>query len=251
MKIKNKLTEIVFTFMILIVLQSCNNINSDFSDNTDLIESSHESTAENYSSNIHLNYGEVDTDIPIINIDENKDNDSLDMNKTIYYSDDKSISAYVNSIDLSQKSNIEIVVEYNEKKVILPLSTYANSLDDIIFINENKIGITGHINPSLLSHEIFDIDTGELINSFYGLGFIYDEKHELYYIVPQPHWAGIDDRGGNLIMNELGDVLYETEPNVMIYGDLWIESGCIYFNEKSADPNIDNSEIVQKSINIE
>lgn len=51
-------------------------------------------------------------------------------------------------------------------------------------------------------------------------------------------------------MNGQGEVLYETEPNIMIYGELRIESGCVYFNEKLAVPDIDSSETVQKNINI-
>lgn len=248
--IKNyKKIRIILIFMLVIVLHSCKD--NDSSDSADLNKSINEDASENYSLDSDLDYEESDVNSTNNNTDEIIDNASSDINKVIYYSKDKTISAYVDSVDFSRENSIEVAVEYNGEKVILPLSIQVNSLDDIVFLDDNRIGITGHINPSLSSHEVFDMETGELISSFYGIGFIYDEKYKLYYVVPQPHWVGIDDRGGNLIMNEQGDVLYETEPNIMIYGDLRIESGCIYFYEKTADPNIDNYEMIQKSINVD
>lgn len=168
-----------------------------------------------------------------------------------YSSEDQRVVVYVDNIDFSRTNNIEFALEYNGDKKILPLCAEANSLVDVTFLDMNRIAVTGHINPSLLSHEIFDMDTGDLLGCYYGVGFVYDEAFNLYYIVPQPHWVGMDERGGNKIMNAQGDILYETEPNVEIYGDLWVDSDQIYFMERLADPERDDIEPEQKSIQID
>lgn len=80
-------------------------------------------------------------------------------------------------------------------------------------------------------------------------------NYNLYYIVPQPHFHD-GDKGYNKIVNYKGDVLYESESNIVIRSNINIESDSLYFDEMNVSPSliglysIKSDYIVKKSIKI-
>ena len=151
----------------------------------------------------------------------------------IYTSDDGRFQAFVSSIDRSRYNNIEVTVVDNSSgaELIIPLSTHSLNLDDVKFIG-NSIALTGHVSPSLVTHEIFSLKDGERLSYREGVGFTFDSNNELYYVqVEFPHFS--NERGNDRIVNEHGDVLYESEYGVTISGVLHIDEYTIGFYEYS------------------
>ena len=112
--------------------------------------------------------------------------------------------------------------------MVLPLSMFVFDLVDINFI-QNTIAIEGFINSANSALEIFCLDTGERLREHIGLGFVFDSDGSVYYIASRPHISPIESWGNNKIMNENGEVLFESEPLVVIRTELTIDGDMLSF----------------------
>lgn len=88
-------------------------------------------------------------------------------------------------------------------------------------------------------YESYDVSSGELLSSYNGLGFT-RYNNILYYIKPQPYYYQ-GDKGFNEILDEFGNILYTSESNCIIEGNLYFSNeGKIAFCEF----NIENNEYI-------
>ncbi|MFD2670960.1 hypothetical protein [Marinicrinis sediminis] len=86
------------------------------------------------------------------------------------------------------------------------------------WFDNKRFGVVGQINPSLEVIEIVNIESKKIENTYYGLGFTWDDKHNrLLFNVPQPHF-GEGEKGKNKIVDDLGNIYYESPIDVVIYG---------------------------------
>ena len=102
----------------------------------------------------------------------------------------------------------------------------------------------GHINVSGSVYEQFDIATQSLMVQYYGHGFIAYEDQIIYVQAPQ-HFSGIS--GYHQILNSDGAMLYESEENMGISGELKIDGDTLIIEEI----NLDTYERQSKSLDIE
>ncbi len=84
------------------------------------------------------------------------------------------------------------------------------------WLNNNRIGVISHINPSLEEYDIIDATSGIQTEQHFGVGFSW-LGDRLYFNKPRPHFAD-GDKGKNKIMDDKGGILYESPDNVMIIG---------------------------------
>ena len=200
------------------------NINADdTAEESEIINTSEELTIE--SSHTVSMYNSVEEDALIA--------DYLLPNERIYISDDGAFQAFVSSIDRSRYNNIEVTVVDNSSgaELIIPLSVHTRHLEDINFIGDSIV-IEGYVNPSLGLLEIFSLEDGERLSYKEGRGFTFDSNNELYYVqVNFPHFSG--EKGNDRIVNEQGDILYESEYGISILGELHIDENTIGFLEDS------------------
>lgn len=160
--------------------------------------------------------------------------------QSIWYSDDKTMYGFASSKSSSGKIDVVIsTADKNESsvdnEVVLTLSDLALSLEDIKFIDENTVGIEGHVNPSTNVYQIFDLQTGKVLQEYYGYGFTYSGD-TLYYVQAPQHFSGI--KGYNRILTSDGNMLYESAENVTIASNLEIREGSIVFYEKDNQLNV-------------
>jgi len=132
-------------------------------------------------------------------------------------------------ISPTNKIDASITGAADQKNIVLSLSPFASSLLDIKFINQHTVGIEGHINPSTNVYQLFDLNTGEVLQQFYGCGFVH-YGDIIYYVQAPPHFGGI--KGYNRILTSKGELLYESAENVIIDSDLEIKGDSLSFTER-------------------
>jgi hypothetical protein len=161
-------------------------------------------------------------------------------------------SAYVSKIDYTVPNIFEVTIANKEgKSTSLLLNMHAKNIKRIEFLPGNQVEVVCGINPSWESCEIFDIDTGDLIEEYYGCGFTRLEDGQMIYVVPKPHF-GPGDRGNNKIVDQSGNILYESEAGMMIQGKLSVVDGCLSFEEIDVNSlsSTANEPIFEKVVNI-
>lgn len=95
----------------------------------------------------------------------------------------------------------------------------------IEWIDETRIGLAGHVNPSTSSYLLFDAKNGKWLQEYYGGGFTWADG-EFYYYETQPHFS--ETRGKDRLLNGRGEVLYESPDRMSIWGN------ALYFNESGS-----------------
>lgn len=129
--------------------------------------------------------------------------------------------AFAYKMDLTQKIWGKIgIIQVDTGKItdIFLDDNYANAFINVQWVSDKQVAITGHRNPSLNTYEVYDINSLKLANKYYGIGFTWNKlKTHLYYTIPAPHFTS-GDRGKNKIVNELGDILYESASDTIILG---------------------------------
>jgi hypothetical protein len=126
-------------------------------------------------------------------------------------------SAFVGHVSGTSVGAFEVAIENTRtgEAYALSIEDDVSNLMNVVFLDENRAGITCHINPSLLSHTVFDLVTEAAQETYYGYGFA-DKDGTLYYIQAPPHFGG--ERGHHRILNAAGDVLYESAADRTIIG---------------------------------
>lgn len=134
----------------------------------------------------------------------------------------------------AQSGNLQVVVTRSDRStrteaLALELPTLAKSVEEVRFPAEDQAVVISHINPSLNLYQIFDLETGEPVEEYWGCGFVSDGDI-LYYVQAPQHFSGL--RGSNRILTSAGDLLYESGENAMISSELTIAGDTITFYEK-------------------
>ncbi len=117
----------------------------------------------------------------------------------------------------------------------------------IEWLSNSKAGVLLHINPGLENYLTYDINTGKIIDSFYGYSFIYDKSmtHILYILAP-PHFSS--EKGSYTVMLDQAS-LYKTDGKTALDNSLYPSASFkrIAFFEYSAEDKT-KSKIVILSI---
>jgi len=137
-----------------------------------------------------------------------------------------------NSIDqLFDEIIIVDMVSKAEKSIDFIDVVYTTILD-MKWIDEERISLYAHSNPILDIYMIFNVNTGEVISSYYGTDFIWDTNMEhVRYVLRQPYFS--DLVGNDRIMYD-GVPIYSSDNDNTILGGLAIsEEGILFFFEQS------------------
>lgn len=115
---------------------------------------------------------------------------------------------------------------------------FFTSLSDFRWMDEERVVLEGHINPSLNAYIIYDLERGSC-EEYYGLFFTWDSSCEtLYYVQTAPHFAAesIPER----ILDQNGTVYYETAQGEQLVNSLVMDEtggfmGFFVHTEESGD----------------
>lgn len=136
---------------------------------------------------------------------------SLDGEKTAFLYKGTVENGFINKIgviDLGTAKTEDIVLE----------DSHATTYVEIVWLDHERIGIVGHVNPSL--DELYVINISNYHHEVYhGIGFTIDQlTGKVVYTLPQPHF-GEGEQGKNKIIDSDGNIYYESPANVMIIGE--------------------------------
>lgn len=86
----------------------------------------------------------------------------------------------------------------------------------IEWINDDTVAIISHINPSLLYLCLYNASNNKIIDKKYGDQFDWDSdnNNDMLYVQHSPHFSNF--RGNDKILNSNDEVLYTTDPNVIV-----------------------------------
>ena len=154
----------------------------------------------------------------------------------IFTSEDGIFSAYVSAMhhlsgawDIASHSlEVTVTNKLTGTELILPLARHVFDLVYISFI-QDTIAIEGFLNASNSVLEFFCLETGEKLREHIGLGFVFDCEGRVYYIAIRPNRSPIEAWGHNKIMDEEGNVLFESGAHVIIQGNLAIVGDMLSF----------------------
>ena len=161
-------------------------------------------------------------------------------------SEDGTYFAYEGDADASKVNSITVSVVRNgndrntSDDVKFDLAPSVTSVDNMEIANNSLVTI-GHVNPSVKVYQEFNIDTQELIKQYYGFGFTSTNKGLFYVEAPQ-HFSGVI--GLNRIMDGSGNVLYESDENVRILGDLTLNGSTLSFTEFNTESGESSAQTV-------
>lgn len=162
---------------------------------------------------------------------------------------DNQHTAYVSSIDYSKANAITISVFSNnafstqdakDSALSFSLARPVLSVDELKLTDHSVVAI-GQINPSLQIYQEFDLQTGDILQEYYGYGFA-ETPEGVFYIQAPQHFSGVSGRCR--ILNASGDVLYESDDDVLIRGSLVYKNGTLVFTEY----NINSSEYIERTV---
>ena len=126
----------------------------------------------------------------------------------------------------------ELVVTYKDKLNKYDLSsTLFTSSEKIIWLDDDTVVVTAHINPSL--NVLFRCNEKTGVETVYGSYFAFDRDNKLFYVDPSPHFADI--REPEIVKDEDGNEYYTTDTKKYIYGDLEVNEKYIAFYTGSED----------------
>lgn len=147
--------------------------------------------------------------------------DTTDAKQFVCLSPNESKIAFAYKIDLTKEiwGRIGIIDVQTGNIINIDLyENYINAFLNIEWIDNNRVGIVGHRNPSLHAYEIYDINKQIRTDKFMGIGFTWDkQKKHIYYTVLQPHFAS-GNKGRSKIVKDSGDTLFETNEKYKIVG---------------------------------
>lgn len=159
-------------------------------------------------------------------------------NKNVWISEDGSIVGGVLEIDYSKPQSVTIGIRSQARSnTNIELSERVLNVVDMRFFDNAAVAVIGYVNPSLSSYQIFDLESATLIDEYWGFGFI-ENGDDVIFIQAPPHFSG--KRGNCKIIHSSKGVIYESEDDITISGDLYIRGSSLYFTE--VDVNTGESE---------
>ena len=111
----------------------------------------------------------------------------------------------------------------------LKLPTLVKSVESVSFPQEDRAVVISHVNPSLELYQVYDLETEDAVEEYWGCGFLLYED-VLYYVQAPQHFSGV--RGNDRILTSHGDLLYESGENVTIDAELSIDGDTVTFYER-------------------
>ncbi len=155
-------------------------------------------------------------------------------NTNVWYSSDQTRYGYVINDLASGSLQIGISDTGTERNsaddMVLELPVVAKSVNDVSFIDACRVGVLSHVNPSTDGYFIWDLESGLLTECYYGYGFT-TSGDTIYYIQAPQHFSGM--LGFNRILTNRGELLYESDENVIILPSLTISGNEIGFSERN------------------
>ena len=152
----------------------------------------------------------------------------------VWYSPDHTRYGYVINDLASGSLQIGISDTGTERNsaddMVLELPVVAKSVNDVSFIDACRVGVLSHVNPSTDGYFIWDLESGLLTECYYGYGFT-TSGDTIYYIQAPQHFSGM--LGFNRILTNRGELLYESDENVIILPSLTISGNEIGFSERN------------------
>lgn len=116
-------------------------------------------------------------------------------------------------IDLKTSRTEDIILEEG----------YATTYSQMVWLDHERIGVMGHVNPSLDEFYVMNISNHHH-EVYHGIGFTIDQlTGKVFYTLPQPHF-GEGEQGKNQIIDSDGNIYYESPSNVMIVGGPYFDS---------------------------
>ena len=125
-----------------------------------------------------------------------------------------------------------LITDKNEEnfKIVLENIMYT-SIESFSWIDNNRIGLCGEINPSVKVYVVIDTNSKSIVGKYDGIGFVWNkDKNKLYYIMTG--FEVIDK-----IVDNDGNTYYEAESGTSIIGTIAItedeEKFAFFVNENS------------------
>lgn len=136
--------------------------------------------------------------------------------------DGKKVAFYA----LNPKGGQVGIVKLNNQEIIYADLSRVIHTDvfSLYWLAKDRIGFYAHLNPNTEVHVIIDAETGDLLQTDYGVGFTWSEDGEqLYYAQLSPHFSPWETKGRERVMRD-GDVMYETADLVLLSPALGISA---------------------------
>lgn len=106
--------------------------------------------------------------------------------------------------------SILVTSSSKKSKAVLLENVIYTSIEDFNWIDNHRVAITGHINPSLEVYAVVDAEKNCIDGQYYGIGFNWNKhKTKLYFIETSPYFS--PDRVSDKIVDNDGSIYYETQ----------------------------------------
>jgi hypothetical protein len=114
-----------------------------------------------------------------------------------------------------------ILSKNNESQIVDLENIIYTSIVSYSWIDDVRFAICGHINPSLNVYVVIDTKSKKIIGEYYGIGFTWNQnKDKLYYIQTSTYFG--DGKVNDKIVDNIGNIYYETEPGISMTDKLSI-----------------------------
>ena len=145
--------------------------------------------------------------------------------RNVITSPDGTMSVYINDIDPMREKPVSVALVLNRKKIVVSMNAQVRALTDAVFMGNNMIALTGHVNPDFSIHEIFDVQTGAQYGGYLGYGFTHDGGGRVFYVETPKEGINTTYR----IRDAAGAMLFEAAASDAILDSMRIEGDTLYF----------------------
>lgn len=133
---------------------------------------------------------------------------SPDKKKILFICNTNEDTAKIGIVDIQTKT--EKYIKFNDEY------TQVMSVE---WLNNLKVGVKVHINPSLDSYSIYDIASGKVLGSYFGYDFKFNnDKSKILYIQEPPHNSTISGEY-TVMLNDAS--IYKTDAKTQISSSLY------------------------------
>lgn len=197
----------------VLLLASCNNSEIKEEKNSEVINSlsTHNNLEEEKLSPTPVAVKETTPTAGVQSQVNNEESNSVQRKASAKSPDGKMKAEVVTEKDKFHDSIIVTDKNNNSSKIELVNMLYTGIMG-FSWIDNTRVALLGHVNPSLNRYIVVDAYKKEVIKEYNGLGFTWNkDKNKLYYVVPAPHFAV--GEAVEQIVDSDGHVYYETKKN--------------------------------------
>lgn len=135
-----------------------------------------------------------------------------------------------------------ILTDKNNNSSKIELDSGHTGIMEFYWIDNTRIALLEHVNPSLEKYVVVDSFKKEVIEEYYGIGFVWNKNNtKLYYAKPNPHF-GVGESSEHLVDSD-GNILYETEKNETLRSHIVVSE-----NEQSFIFSVDKNDDLRKLV---